>query len=189
MSNPDITIPVVEVQEPDDFQEEPEMASKKSEPTSARPTDSKIQAQALDMDDELEEDRPTPTKKDPHSTSSSSGFHAKPQSSSSSSNSKHYDSKQHKSSKSSKYHSSSYAYHHPPRDYNSSLDIGASLSREFRGTSPSVIENIATHPLLHSGGFEPLRHPTLSARSRKAFRDASDLVYTAPGLKNLLEVC
>ena len=134
----------------------------------------------------------------PHDDPPSTSSHTKQASSSapsSSSSSKQYKSssskhQQQSSSRSShRPQSSSYASHHPPRDYSSAMDIGASLSREFRGTSPCVIENIASHPLLYSGGFEPLRHPSLSARSRKVIRQASDLAYTAPGLKNLLEVC
>ena len=192
MSATDIDIPVVEVQEPDDVVEEPVVVVKKTqqEESDARPVDSEIPAKTLD-EDHFENNRP-PSKMEPqpsahhYDDNPSASSHTKQPS-----NSKHYksSSKQHSSSRSSHYQGSSYASHHPPRDYSSSLDIGAALSREFRGTSPSVLENIATHPLLHSGGFEPLRHPTLSARSRKVFRQASDLVYTSPGLKNLLEVC
>lgn len=73
------------------------------------------------------------------------------------------------------------------RDHGDWLGI-ESLAREFRGTSPSVLENIATHPLLFNSKYEPLRNPGLSAKSKKAIRDASDLALTAPGLKGILEV-
>ena len=71
--------------------------------------------------------------------------------------------------------------------YGDHLGVGA-LAREFRGTSPSVIENIATHPLLFEPHYEPLRKPKLSARSKKALRDTADLAVLIPGLRNLLEV-
>lgn len=74
-----------------------------------------------------------------------------------------------------------------PRDYGDRLTL-ESLSREFRGTSPSVLENIATHPLLFERSFEPLRRPHLSAKSKKVIRDTADLALFAPGLKSLLEV-
>ena len=35
-------------------------------------------------------------------------------------------------------------------EYGDYLGVGAALAREFRGTSPSVLENISTHPLLYS---------------------------------------
>ena len=73
-------------------------------------------------------------------------------------------------------------------EYGDYLGVGAALAREFRGTSPSVLENISTHPLLYSPKYEPLKQPHLSARSRKVLRDAADLAVVAPGLKNLLEV-
>lgn len=73
-------------------------------------------------------------------------------------------------------------------EYGDYLGVGAALAREFRGTSPSVLENISTHPLLYSPKYEPLKQPHLSARSRKVLRDAADLAVIAPGLRNLLEV-
>lgn len=85
------------------------------------------------------------------------------------------------------YQSSSSSQPREYRDYTERLGI-ASLSREFRGTSPSVIENIATHPLLFSPGYEPIRNPHLSARSKKVLRETSELGVVAPGLKALLEV-
>lgn len=98
-----------------------------------------------------------------------------------------YSSSSKKSSSSSKSASSSYGKS-SRSEYGDILGVGAALAREFRGTSPSVLENIATHPLLYSPSYEPLKQPHLSARSRKALRDAADLAVIAPGLKNLLEV-
>lgn len=74
------------------------------------------------------------------------------------------------------------------REYGDRLGI-ASLTRDFRGTSPSVIENIATHPLLYSSAYEPIKNPRLSARSKKVLRATCDLGIVAPGLRSLLEVC
>lgn len=67
-------------------------------------------------------------------------------------------------------------------------DILGSMSREFRGTSPAVLENISCHPLLYKTYDMPI-NPKLSARSKKVIRDASELGQFSPGLKTLLEVC
>lgn len=62
------------------------------------------------------------------------------------------------------------------------------LQKEFHGVTPSVLDNIGSHPLLFSRAYEPSRYPGLSARSRKFIREAADLACVSPGLKNLLEV-
>ena len=67
-------------------------------------------------------------------------------------------------------------------------DLLGSMSREFRGTSPAVLENISSHPLLYRQ-YESTVNPKLSARSKKVIRDAADLALFSPGLKLLLEVC
>lgn len=66
-------------------------------------------------------------------------------------------------------------------------DVLGSMTREFRGTSPAVLENISCHPLLYRQYEAPV-NPKLSARSKKVIRDASDLALFSPGLKSLLEV-
>ncbi|RUS81847.1 hypothetical protein EGW08_010370 [Elysia chlorotica] len=200
MSSPGIEIPTVEVQEVDDaLEEEPVVLVKQSprqESPDARPVESDILANTAEKDRFEDDKPPSPPAREPLP---STPLYEREDRGASSSHSKQtsYSAKQYKSP--AQPHSSSrsgsrllgpsYAAHRPPREYASTLDIGAALSREFRGTSPSVLEKIASHPLLQSGGFEPLRHPSLSARSRKVLRQAGDLVYTAPGLKNLLEVC
>lgn len=63
------------------------------------------------------------------------------------------------------------------------------LTRDYRGTSPAVLEGIASHPVLYSKAFEStVGRPRLSARSKKIIRDTTDLALVAPGLKSLLEV-
>ena len=75
------------------------------------------------------------------------------------------------------------------REYTDSSTLLSDLSRDYRGTSPAVLENIATHPVLYCRQYMPDISPTkLSARSKKVIRDAEDLARTAPGLKNMLEV-
>jgi hypothetical protein len=66
-------------------------------------------------------------------------------------------------------------------------DILGDLSRNYRGTSPAVLEGIAHHPALFSRAYEPV-NPRLSAKSKKVIRDTADLAIFSPGLKNLLEV-
>ncbi|XP_056018117.1 uncharacterized protein LOC130054023 [Ostrea edulis] len=66
-------------------------------------------------------------------------------------------------------------------------DILGDLSRNYRGTSPAVLEGIAHHPALFSRAYEPV-NPRLSAKSKKIIRDTADLAIFSPGLKNLLEV-
>lgn len=169
MATTEDEVPFVEVSAPrEEIVEEAVVITKKTEIK-------KPSATPVAKDDE-EDTRPrqAPAQQKPPSSSSSHKH-------SSSSSSKHKSSSSKSTSKS--YHSSS-----QPRDYSDRLGI-SSLSREFRGTSPSVIENIATHPLLFSKGYEPLRNPHLSARSKKVIRDTSDLGIYAPGLKSLLEVC
>ena len=90
-----------------------------------------------------------------------------------------------KSSSSRSYHSSHRAYSQS-RDYSVPRDYGIA---DFRARSPNVAENILHHPLLLSPMFEPLRNPRLSARSKKALRDTSELSVIAPGLRGMLEVC
>lgn len=70
-------------------------------------------------------------------------------------------------------------------------DYLGDFSRTYRGTSPAVLEGIATHPLLFNKAFEPYepqRATYVSARSRKVIRDTADLAISSPGLKALLEV-
>lgn len=75
------------------------------------------------------------------------------------------------------------------REYVDTNRLLSDLSRDYRGTSPAVLENIATHPALYSKQYMPDRYrPTLSARSRKVIRDAEDLALVTPGLKHMLEV-
>lgn len=66
-------------------------------------------------------------------------------------------------------------------------DILGDLTRNYRGTSPAVLEGIAHHPALFSRAYEPV-NPRLSAKSKKIIRETSDLAIFSPGLKNLLEV-
>lgn len=75
------------------------------------------------------------------------------------------------------------------REYTDTSTLLSDLSRDYRGTSPAVLESIATHPALYSSKYlvERMR-PHLSARSRKVIRDAEDLAIAAPGLKHMLEV-
>lgn len=71
-------------------------------------------------------------------------------------------------------------------DYESTI---GQLTRDYRGTSPAVLEGIASHPILYSKTFDSkIGRQKLSARSKKILRDTSDLAIVAPGLKNLLEV-
>ena len=75
------------------------------------------------------------------------------------------------------------------REYTDTSHLLSDLSRDYRGTSPAVLESIATHPALYSTKYRVDKmRPHLSARSRKVIREAEDLAYTAPGLKNMLEV-
>lgn len=162
MASTEDEVPLVEVSAPrsDEVIEEAIIVTKKTEPK-------KPSASPVPRDENLEETRPRQSSSKQASSSSSS---------------KHKSSSSHKSSTKS-YHSSS-----QPRDYSDRLGIGG-FSREFRGMSPSVVENIATHPLLFNKGYEPLINPILSAKSKKVIRDTSDLGVYAPGLKALLEVC
>ena len=75
------------------------------------------------------------------------------------------------------------------REYTDTSTLLSDLSRDYRGTSPAVLESIATHPALYSHKYlvERMR-PSLSARSRKVIRDAEDLAIATPGLKHMLEV-
>ena len=75
------------------------------------------------------------------------------------------------------------------REYTDTSHLLSDLSRDYRGTSPAVLESIATHPALYSSRYLVDRmRPHLSARSRKVIRDAEDLASVTPGLKNMLEV-
>lgn len=75
------------------------------------------------------------------------------------------------------------------REYTDTGRLLHELSRDYRGTSPGVLENIATHPALYSKQYMPDTYrPSLSARSRKVIRDAEELALVTPGLKNMLEV-
>lgn len=75
------------------------------------------------------------------------------------------------------------------REYVDTNRLLSDLSRDYRGTSPAVLENIATHPALYSKQYMPDRYrPSLSAKSRKVIRDAEDLALYTPGLKHMLEV-
>lgn len=66
-------------------------------------------------------------------------------------------------------------------------DILGDLSRNYRGTSPAVLEGIAHHPALFSRVYDPV-NPRLSSKSKKIIRETADLALFSPGLKNLLEV-
>lgn len=70
-------------------------------------------------------------------------------------------------------------------DYESNI---GQLTKDYRGTSPAVLEGIASQPILYSKAFDKIGNTRLSARSRKILRDTTDLALVAPGLKNLLEV-
>lgn len=70
-------------------------------------------------------------------------------------------------------------------DYESTV---GQLTKDYRGTSPAVLEGIASQPVLYSKAFDKIGQQKLSARSRKILRDTTDLALVAPGLKNLLEV-
>ena len=75
------------------------------------------------------------------------------------------------------------------REYTDTSHLLSDLSRDYRGTSPAVLESIATHPALYSTRYRVDKmRPHLSARSRKVIRDAEDLAHVQPGLKNMLEV-
>lgn len=75
------------------------------------------------------------------------------------------------------------------REYVDTNKLLSDLSRDYRGTSPAVLENIATHPALYSKQYMPDRYRApLSARSRKVIRDAEELAIVTPGLKHMLEV-
>lgn len=75
------------------------------------------------------------------------------------------------------------------REYTDTSTLLSDLSRDYRGTSPAVLESIATHPAIYSSKYLVDRmRPRLSARSRKVIRDAEDLAIATPGLKHMLEV-
>lgn len=75
------------------------------------------------------------------------------------------------------------------REYTDTNRLLDDLCRDYRGTSPAVLESIATHPALYSKQYMPDRYrPNMSARSRKVIRDAEDLALVTPGLKHMLEV-
>lgn len=75
------------------------------------------------------------------------------------------------------------------REYTDATRLLSDLSRDYRGTSPAVLENIATHSAIYSSKYMPDKfNPALSARSRKVIRDAEELAVVTPGLKNMLEV-
>jgi len=89
------------------------------------------------------------------------------------------------SSSRSSYKSSSRTF----REYTDTHNLLSDLTRDYRGTSPSVLENIATHPVLYSRQYMPEKFkPSMSARSRKVIRDAEELAHITPGLKLMLEV-
>lgn len=75
------------------------------------------------------------------------------------------------------------------REYTDTSTLLSDLSRDYRGTSPAVLESIATHPAIYSSRYMVDRmRPKLSARSRKVIREAEDLAIATPGLKHMLEV-
>ena len=75
------------------------------------------------------------------------------------------------------------------REYADTSSLLSDLSRDYRGTSPAVLEGIATHPALYNHRYLVDRgRPRISARSRKVIRDAEDLAVSAPGLKHMFEV-
>ena len=77
----------------------------------------------------------------------------------------------------------------PRFEYLDTSCLLSDLSRDYRGTSPSVLENIATQSVAYSRALAPESYkPQLSTKSRRAIRDAEDLALTSPGLKHLLDV-